>query len=149
MAIEVDMAADIRKYETKEYGIFTKRQFKYVLIGGITGVVFGLLIPVSLMSRIVIGASIWILIVICGFIQIGGLSFEVVILKLYYMNFLTPKKRKCKIENSYRELYKAMKKQDEKDYYKSLSPKEQKAYMKAQKKKTITYSSEAEYKIYR
>ena len=147
--VVVEMSDDIRKYETKEFGPFTKRELKYVGVGLAVGIIFALIVPASLVTRIVTGLVIFFVIAMCGYVKFGGMYFEVLALKCLYMFVLTPQCRKSKTQNMYRECLNEFDRQEEKKFYQSLSHKEQKKYTKSKNNKKITYSKKPEYKVYR
>ena len=150
--IQVQMLDDIRSYQTKFLGSFTKRQciclavaaplffiFLYVTMG-IAKLSFDTAIVVSLVLPSVIAA--------CGWIKISNLPFEQYVIKVLYRTVFTTKVRLYKTKLPVKEQFKYAKKQAEKEYTSKLSKKELKAYekkKKAEEQKNINYGQEKYY----
>ncbi len=146
--IEVEMTDDIRKYETKSIGPFTTRQAVCLIIGVVLGAPLAILIPVDIVYKIVLFCVGAALPFICGFIKMDGAHAEVVLIRMAYKLFITPTKRKYKLENSFRKAMETMEKKEEQARYANMSVSQQKAYRKKKEKKQIRYSNKKGCRIY-
>ena len=111
--IEVEMSDDIRKFETKFLGPFTMRQTVCTAIALLYAVPIAALINVSIDNKVLIGFILAAPALGCGFIKFGGMPLEVFFIRVFYMYFLTPSKRKCKSVNTYKATLREMKKEKE------------------------------------
>ena len=102
--IEVEMSKDIRDFQTKLIGPFTKRQLICIVIGlaygvplffifGSTGmdIVLRVLIPVILMTPTIA----------CGWVNLYGMPLEKFMVHIIKTVFFRPKRRLYQIENVY------------------------------------------------
>lgn len=149
MAIEVQMTDDVRKYDTKVIGPFNKRQLMCVLIA-IPCALPGVLIPKDIVLKILFSIILATPALLCGWIKYHGMYFEALFFRFLYLHVLTPKKRKYKSINLFRQAEKEYEKKAEREKIKSFSSKERKQYLKNKKKKqTVKYSKIPEYKVYK
>ena len=124
MAIRCDQIADIRKYEVRVAGPFTKRQLIYLLISILYALPIAINLPIMWVNKITAGCFIAMPGFVCGYVKIDGTPLEIFVLRLIYKFFLTPAKRKYK--------------------RKLLKPRR-----KITDTKKIRYSKREEFKIYR
>ncbi len=142
--IEVEMSKDIRKYETKALGPLSIRQVICIIIAAAYSVPIGLLLPLSWDNKLIVIGALAIPGIICGKKNlINGMSFEIFVLKLLYKNVLTPRRRRVKFKNVYKEELRKEEKKERNAKYNALSKKEKKKY---EKEHTVTYSNE--HKVY-
>lgn len=149
--IDVEMSDDIRKYETKTIGSFTTRQVVCMVIGFTVGIPIGFLLPIeSMENKLFVSALFAIPIILCGFVKMDGVYFEVIALRMIYLFFLTPAKRKAILSNSFHESMNKQKAKEERTRLSKLSESKRKEYYarKKNKAKFIKYSLKKEYKIY-
>lgn len=141
--IRVTMANDIRKYETKFIGPFTKRQSICMIAGIIFGALIALILPLKtsdkLLAAVICGAPI----IFCGYIKKNGRYLEELFLFWMYRKILTPRIRTAKCKNYYREILDEMDKKEKMKQYRKMTPKER----KAAQKKEVVYSKK--HKVYR
>lgn len=148
--INVEMSDDIRKYETKTIGPFTSRQLVCLGIALSYAVPMALFLPLEIDSRIVIAAIAAVPVILCGYIKMDGLKFEGIIMRMLYLYYLTPAKRKCKCENTFRQGINQIKLREEKRKLNKMTPKQQKMYEKKKtQQKQVTYSNKKQFKVYR
>lgn len=147
--IDVEMSTDIRKYETKTVGPFTTRQTVCIAIGVVCALPFLLFLHCDWTTRIMIALFAMTPAFLCGWVKLNGTYFEVVAIRFVYKNYLTPQKRKHKVNNVYREMYKKMKKEDEDRMLAALPKGQQKKYLKNKENHLVKYSDKAEFKVYR
>ena len=150
--IEVEMTDDIRKFETKFLGPFTMRQTICTVVACLYTIPIAIALPMELENKLLVAMLLAAPVIGCGYIKQDGMHLEVLAMRVLYMYFLTPGKRKCKAVNNYKESLKDVKKQNEKEYISSLSMKEQKKYQKQKekaKKKGVNYKSKQGIKVYR
>lgn len=134
MALRTSIVMDVRKYKTKVWGPFNRRQLICILISIAYSVPIVLLLPLGLIDRVIIGSVLAIPGMLCGYIEFDSTPPEVYFVRYIYKLFWTPSKRKWRNENSY-----------EKEYKKIISARKG---VKADKKK-IKYSNKADFKVYR
>lgn len=147
--IEVEMVDDIRKTETKSVGALTTRQVICVLLAGSYSVPTAFYIPLDITFKIVIGVLLALPVAMCGWIKLNNEPFEIVMIRYIYKHFVTPRKRKAKQENPYKEALKKVRRKEESEKIKSMSPAKRKDYLKKKKSgKTVVYSKKKSYKIY-
>lgn len=147
--INVEMTDDIRKFETKTTGPFTTRQLICIGIACLYSFPIALSIPTSLSNKLLIGFIIAMPVVLCGYIKMDGAYFEVLALRILYLKFLAPKKRKYIAPNSFREEMKMFEKRKESQLMAKMTSSQRKKYIKSKEQKSITYSKKREYKVYR
>ena len=150
--LEVEMTDDIRKYKAKALGRFTLRQTAYVAIGLVVGIIVALLVPLPITLRLTFGLIIVVPFALCGFVTIGGCTFEVILIKWVYSHILTPQKRKVIIKNPYREEYKDYEERRKQYYLKNLPEDKKKRYqemLEHEKKRIVKESDKPQYRIYR
>ena len=147
--IDVEMADDIRKYETKTLGMFTTRQLVALCIGAVYSLPIALLIPVSFENKLLIFGLLMAPAIICGFTKMDGTNFEVVAIRMIYTFFLTPAKRKRIQKNTFREAMEKRDQKEEKIMLSKMSDSKRKEYEKNKKKKVIKYSNRKEFKVYK
>lgn len=147
--ISIEMTDDIRKFQPKIVGNFTMRQIVCTALG------LGISLPLALAlcdtwdNRLLIIGLIGAPIVACGFTSMNNLPLEIFAIRYVYFKFLTPRKRKYKIENSFRRDMEAYKKQVEKKKLSKLKPEQRNAYIKnKQQKKNVTYSKKKDLVFY-
>lgn len=102
--IEVEMMKDIRKYEGKFIGPFTKRQICCVgisLIYEVPFVAFFKFIPME--TRLIIASILFIPMYICGWQKKYGMGYEIYMTRLIYRICMVPSKRIYKNNNIYRQ----------------------------------------------
>ena len=147
--IEVEMNDDIRKFETKFMGSFTKRQTICAGIGIVIGIIVAFIASKlfgveDMTTKFMVGAIAAMPLFMCGWGKMRGLPFELYVGKMIYRIYLTPCIRKYK-SVTYREELKKIRKKEETDKFNKMTPKERKQYQK----KKISYSQKKEYRIYR
>ena len=149
MAIEVQMSEDIRKYETKVFGPFDKRKLISMVIGAAYSIPLAIVFPGDITVKIFAFATAMSPAFACGYINYAGMKFERLFFRWLYLKILAPNKRKYKTVNSFREIEKQLKKEQEKELMEKMSKKELKKYLKAKNKpKQVKYSKLAQFKIY-
>lgn len=141
------MSDDIRKFETKFLGPFTKRQLICIIIGIFCAIPVFLFINMEYPLKCFVMLFVAMPAIICGFTKMDGVNPEVWILRMFYL-WLHPR-RKYKSVNQYAPYYKKIKKCREKEKISKMTPKEQKAYIKRKNKGKIKYSKKNEYRIYK
>lgn len=147
--IEVEMSDDIRKYNTKVWGPFTKRQLICIVIGLVYSTPIALLIPVSLDNKMLIWGILIIPALACGYVTLDGAAMEVMLLRIIYLYFLTPARRKCIQKNLFHEEMKQMEKIEEKQKLSRMTNSQRKTYLKKKEKKHVVYSNKKENKLYK
>lgn len=141
--IRVTMANDIRKYETKFIGPFTKRQSICWIIGVVFGALVALVLPLETSDKLLAAFICAIPIILCGYINKNRRYLEELFLFWMYRKFLTPRIRTAKCRNHYREILDEMDKKEKLKQYQKMTPKER----KAAQKKEVVYSKK--HKVYR
>lgn len=136
--VRVKMSDDIRKYDTKFMGAFSKRQTICLAFGIVFGAVIAALLPFGLDISILTGVSLASPVILCGFVKINGCTFEVIALRYIYKQFLTPRKRKIKRITPLHMEYNKAKKRAERKRMQKMTPRQKKQYLK----RTVTYSEE-------
>ena len=148
--IEVEMVDDIRKTEPKAVGSLTTRQVICIILAGTYSIPIAVHIPFDITLKIVTGILLALPVVTCGWIKLNNEPFEIVMIRYIYKHFLTPRKRKIKQENVYKETLKKIRRKEESDRIKKLSPAKRKDYLKKKKSgNTVVYSKKKSYTIYR
>ncbi len=146
--VSVEMNDDIRKFETKLIGPFTKRQTICFVVGIAYSLPVAMLVPTSLTNKIFIGLILAIPALICGYAKMDGMYMESLFFRVIYLLFLTPSKRKYVTVNSFREMLKGKEKKRETARLAKMSKSQQKAYHK-RKSSLPRYSKKKALKIYR
>ena len=136
--IEVEMSDDIRKYDTNFIGSFSKRQCISLGLGCLLAIPIALALPLSMDNKVFIGFAIALPIILCGWIKMDGMPFEVFIIRYIYRMILTPRKRKYKSKNAYRKYYDKIK-----------ASKNGSATALKSKKNAVKYSQKKQYRIYK
>ena len=101
--IEVEMMKDIRKYENKFLGPFTKRQIVCIgisLIYEVPFIIFFKFIPID--TRCIIASILFIPMYFCGWQKKYGMPYEIYATRLIYRLFMVPAKRIYKNNNIFR-----------------------------------------------
>lgn len=140
--IRVTMVNDIRKYETKMIGPFTKRQTICMIIGIVFGVLAALVLPLKMSDKLLVAVVCGAPIILCGYIKKNGRYLEELALFWVYRNLLTPKLRTARCKNHYRETLNEINRQEEAKKNQNMTPKER----KTAQKKEVTYGK---YKIFK
>lgn len=149
MAIIVEMADDIRKFETKSVGPFTTRQLIWGLAGIGIALPIGLLLPFKLEDKILVSLVLAVPAFIMGFIKMDGMKGEVLVIRYLYKKVLAPQRRKYISKNTFREDLERQEKIREKKKLSKMTASEKKKYEKEkQSKEKIVYSSKKENKVY-
>ena len=149
MAVEVEMNDDVRKYETKTFGPFTTRQMVCILIAMSYSIPIGIFAPLALDNKILLIIVVALPVLLAGYIQIDGTTFEVLLLRILYWKILAPGRRRYKMHNTFREALNRMNDSQERRYISRMSEKDRKEYLKKKKaKKVIKYSKNRKYKVY-
>lgn len=148
--VEVEMSDDIRKYETKTAGPFTTRQLVFLVIAFIYALPIAIMVPIAIEYKILVAILLATPCILCGYVKMDGVNFEILVLRMIYLYFLTPAKRKQIVKNPFREELKKIKKQEEDKKIAAMTAKQRKKYIKEQKKKKqVHYSKNAALKIYK
>lgn len=145
--IEVVMNKDVRQNETKFIGPLSLRKTITLGLAVCVGVPIFMVLPFDLMTRFMIAFIIAMPIGLCGWVKPFGLPFEYFLVKMIYLNFLTPPKRKARPKNIYRELYTKISNKDEQKKLDKMTKGQRKKYLK-QQSKPIKRSKKRAYKIY-
>ncbi len=148
--IIVQMNEDIRKKETKFMGSFTFRQVLCLAIAAGIAAPIIIFVPGDIALRIILGLTLAIPIILCGWVKSQGQKFETLAIRFIYKKFLTPQKRK-KRDMSYVGPRKALKKEKEKQRIRQMPKAKREEYLKAKKKgiTLVKYSKRPENKVYR
>lgn len=145
--IRVQMSDDIRKYEPKLVGPFSTRQLVAVVVASVFFLIAFVLLPkMDVTIRCLLALLIASPAACCGFVKMQGKPFEVIVIKIIYLFFLTPAKRKNRTEHEYRKEFYKIKHEDELRKVAALTPSQRKTYEK--KKKEITYGKTKENRKY-
>ena len=145
--IDVEMNDDIRKYQPKLIGPFTKRQIISIVAGLAYSIPIAILVPTDISNKLFIGAILMIPALICGYATMDGAPFEVVAIRMIYLYFLTPAKRKCKQPNAYYEELRKINKKEEQKKISKMTSAEKKEYQASHS--NVRYSNRKEFKIYK
>lgn len=94
------MTKDIREYEPKMFGVITRRQLLFLLLGLVFAIPTVLLIPGELMTRIMIGTVVMVPFAACGWVRVYDMNLEDFAKQVIRASFILPVKRKYKIESS-------------------------------------------------
>lgn len=145
--IQVEMTDDIRRFQTKFMGPFTKRQLICLIIGGLCAVPVLTLLDIEIKKRAFVALFFAMPAIICGFAKFDGVNPEVLALRCIY-RMLYPR-RVFKNENEYRPYLKQIKKERENNMISQMSKRERKSYLKLKSKGRVKYSQKREYKLYK
>lgn len=149
--VTVEMNRDIREFDPKIIGPFTKKQAKCV------GIMAAYVIPLFLvlcrinlrLAIVVVGASILPPILI-GWVKVRNLSFEKFLLRWLYWRIQTPRIRRYRTQPYTKKLLIDAKKREEFEKIASMSRREYKKYEKEQAiKNTVVYSKNPKYKAFK
>ena len=150
MAVDVEMTDDIRKYDTKSFGPFTTRQVVCIAVGLAYSIPIAILAPLSFSDSIVLMLALAAPAIIAGYVKMNGCPFEVLVIRMAYWYFLTPRKRKYKAPNTYREALNLVEAKNKRRKLKNMTEAERKKYMeKEEKKKNVVYSRKKSLKVYK
>lgn len=141
------MTDDIRRFQTKFMGPFTKRQLICLIIAVVCAIPVLLLLDIEIRMRGFVALFFAMPAIICGFVKFDGVNPEVLALRWIY-RLLYPR-RVFKNENEYRPYLKKIKKEREKNMISQMSKKERKTYLKLKSKGKVKYSKKKEYKLYK
>lgn len=144
--IEVEMVDDIRKYEPKLIGPFTKRQIICACISAVYSVPIAFFLPVTTGDKITYGILMAIPVILCGWIKMDGAPLEVIMMRMIYTYFLTPPKRKYESTCEMKRIRNELLKKEENKKVSQMTKKERKKY---EKEKMVTYSTKPEFKAYK
>lgn len=148
--IEVEMSEDIRKYEPKAIGPFTLRQAICAGIAVCLGLPAALIIPGDITVKVLIFCLFGGIPLACGYIKMDGAYAEVIVIRYIYSHMLTPRKRKYKRKNAFKEQIEILEKKEENAKLSQMTSSQQKSYQKQKAKKgTVKYSNKKEYRVYR
>lgn len=145
MAIEVPIPDDVRRHDTKAFLIFTKRQFRYILTGICWGFLWALLIPGTTLTKSAIGCLLAFPVILIGFIKLDGAYLDVLLIRIIYLYFLTPIKRKIKAIPSLYEQYRKEKEMEQEIKFRNYRKKHASSFRKV---KRVLYNNKPEYKIH-
>lgn len=99
--IQVEMSKDIREFSPKVISVFDKRQLICLGIAALYGVpVFAATSFLAIDARAILVVLITAPVVLCGWIRVYGMPFEVFLGHMVISMALTPRKRKYKTENT-------------------------------------------------
>ncbi len=96
MALTVNMTQDVRRYETRDLGPFTKRQGIWLFVAVVIGVPIAILLPFPIYLKIIFASAVAAPIGICGFIKPDHTPMEKWVLRVLYRTFLAPRIRRKK-----------------------------------------------------
>ncbi len=146
--IEVEMSSDIRKFEPKFVGPFTKRQIICMILSLSTFIPAFILmkyITEDVTNRALVGMAFAAPIILCGWFKMDGCPLEVFAARMIYKYLLTPQVRKYKRKNTYRIYGDKV----EKAKLKKMTPKQQKEYLDKKNNTYVRYNQKnPKYKIY-
>ncbi len=147
--ITMEMSDDIRKYETKSMGPFTIRQVICIAVGCAYSAPIAAMAPLETANKVLLFCLLALPAVACGYVKLDGAPFEVLFFRLLYWFFLTPRKRKMKGTNMYREELERIDRREERKKVSKMTKAQRAAYQKKKKNKVINYSRKPENKVYR
>ena len=101
--IELEMSKDIKAHEPKVIGMFTTRQLVCLGIAAAYAVPLGFLLPFSIMTNILVAIGFAAPVILCGWIKVGGLPLEKMVLKAIKSKMYAEKRNYITI-NTYEEL---------------------------------------------
>lgn len=129
--IEVEMNKDVRTFEPKIMGPFTRRQLLSLVIAAAYTLPVVVLVPGDAMMKVLLGCVLAIPAILCGFIDVLGLPLLQFITYCVIPSVTNPKVRKFKSENAY-ETYL--------EEAESMEGKKKGKQQKAEQAKRVTYS---------
>ena len=114
--IRIKVNKDIREYQPKVIFIFTMRQFKFAVFFLAAAALVFMILPVgNALDRGIYAAFIALPVLVCGYVDIGGIPAHIYA-KLYIQsNILQPRTRKFVHKNRYRRALEGTRFNDEKD----------------------------------
>lgn len=104
--IEVEMNRDVRTFEPKILGPFTRRQLICLAIAAGYAFPIAVILPVSVMAKFIIGVVLAIPAILCGYVKIFNLPLEQFVMSCVIPLLTNPKTRIYQSENYYDELLK-------------------------------------------
>ena len=128
--IEIEMNKDVRTFEPKIMGPFTRRQLISLVIAAAYAGPIAIAVPGDPMMKVLLGCILAIPAILCGFIDILGMPLLQFITYCVIPSLINPKVRKFKSETSYEMYWQQLK---------SVSSKSKKEKDKPTSKK-VTYS---------
>lgn len=99
--IEIEMNKDVRTFEPKIMGPFTRRQLLSLVIAAAYAGPIAILVPGDAMMKVLLGCILAIPAILCGFIDVLGLPLLQFITYCVIPSLVNPKVRKFKSENIY------------------------------------------------
>lgn len=149
--VTVEMNRDIREFDPKIIGPFTKKQTKCVGIMAAYGLpLFMLLYRVDLTFAIVFVGLTLLPPFLIGWVKIRNLSFEKFIIRWFYWRIRTPRIRRYRSKPYTKQLLIEYEKKEEFRKIAAMNKREFKKYEKERAKaEQIVYSKNPEYKAYR
>ena len=146
--ITMEMSDDIRKYDTKTIGPFTTRQVVSIGIGLAYSVPIAIVTNLDVGNKVLLVCLLALPAICCGYVTMDGAPFEVIACRFLYWFLLTPRKRKMKSKNKYRELYEQMETRAENQKLARMTKSQRKLYLKRKNNKTVVYSKKEVNKVY-
>ncbi len=145
--LQVEMTDDIRKYDTKFMGPFTKRQFISISVALVFAIPIAILIPGEIDMKLMVACLTGAPIALCGFVKLDGAYLEVLALRWVYQKILTPPRRKYISPCEQREFLKKLERKEEINMLNKMTKKQRKAY-ELKKNRSVKYYNNKEYKVY-
>lgn len=99
--ITVEMNKDVRTFDPKILGPFTRRQLLSLVIAAAYAIPVAIAVPGDSMIKVLIGCVLAIPAILCGFIDILGLPLLQFVTYCVIPSIVNPKVRKFKSENTY------------------------------------------------
>lgn len=99
--IEIEMNKDVRTFDPKILGPFTRRQLISLVIAAGYALPIAIAVPEDPMTRVILGCILAIPAILCGFIDILGLPLLQFITYCVMPSIINPKVRKFRSENTY------------------------------------------------
>lgn len=146
--INVMMTDDIRKYETKSFGPFTTRQVVCIGLALLYSVPIGVATPFALDTKIMLIVILAMPMVMAGYLKLDGMKFEVLLIRMLYVMVLTPRHRKYKAVNTFREAQNRLDAAIERRKLSRMTDSQRKKYEKAKQKPVVRYSRKPALKVY-
>lgn len=128
--IEIEMNKDVRTFEPKIMGPFTRRQLISLVIAAAYAGPIAIAVPGDPMMKVLLGCILAIPAILCGFIDILGMPLLQFITYCVIPSLINPKVRKFKSETTYEMYWQQLK---------AISSKSKKEKDKSASKK-VTYS---------
>lgn len=140
--IRIKVNKDIREYQPKVIFVFTMRQFKFAVFFLVAAALIFMILPVeNTLDRGIYSAFIALPIIVCGYVDIGGIPAHIYAKLFVQSNVLQPRTRKFVQKNRYKRALEVTRFNDE-----ETEPKESKRKMtRAERKeeKRIKLANEA------